>query len=411
MAWFDRIYHWRGGGSIITAATGTKGLRDIRRFNYSLMPSGRREVLTNLLLNFNDENERLRQHTRGLRAAWPSEYPPGTGQGFLRQHKDHPLEAQRIWKRQADLMVDHARSLAQYHGNPVSALLAWPSGWAGHTPIARYFIPRLAEVFPDPTVRIGLIEIPTEPACLENLRDLGKAYPDPQALGLHALIVTKQPPDDADSLAQDWELAFGLAVLVGNRRAPVANQPSAGDSLATLARFSQGFIRASFGLERVPLLPLWYLPFRPLWRISRLPLPKEVGSAMAQAVRAATAAGANQELPWVMTVGVPLSRRSRLWHDQELPTTAKQHAADILNLPHFPTNIKVVWSTLLAVPEFDHYHAPVATMVLWPSQTAPDALISEELAKPSLLVPSQPKPPSDVSNGAVRELVRARRRR
>jgi hypothetical protein len=408
MAWPDHLFRWSGGGSVLNAATGSKGVRDIRRLNYSLM-GGRSEVLTNLVLNFNDENERLRRHMRGMRTVWPSEYPPGTGQGFLRQHKDHPLEAQRIWKREADRMVDHALRLAQYHGTPVSALLPWLSGWAGHTPITQYFTPRLAEVFPNPTARVGLIEIPTEPACLENLRDLGTAYPDPQALGLHAIILTKQPPDDAVSLAQDWELAFGLAVLIGNRRAPVANQPSAGDALATLARFSKGFIRASFGLERVPLLSLWYLPFRPLWRISRLPLPKEVGSAMAQAVRAATAAGANQKLPWVMTVGVPLSRRSRLWQDQELPTISKQHAADILGLKYFPTNIKVIWSSLLAVPEYDHYHAPVATMALWPSQTSPDPLIAEELAKPSLLVQQEVKPSIPTANGPVRKLVRSRR--
>src|SRR4051794_38400086 len=103
MAWWDRLYRQRGGGSVLPVATGSKGVWDILRLNYCLM-SGRFQILVALLLNFNDENKELSRHTHGLPAFWPTEYPPGTGQGFLRQHKDHPLEAVKVWQRQARWM-------------------------------------------------------------------------------------------------------------------------------------------------------------------------------------------------------------------------------------------------------------------------------------------------------------------
>jgi hypothetical protein len=116
--------------------------------------------------------------------------------------------------------------------------------------------------------------------------------------------------------------------------------------------------------------------------MSRQPLPLAVGAAIAQAVEAALAAGADPELPWVLTVGVPLRPKSPLWRDGTLVSDALDEASDLLRkrgLGGVPEQLQIVWAPLSARVEDDNYCVPVPTMLLWPEQARPSALITKHL--------------------------------
>lgn len=397
MSWFDKRFKSQTGGSVLEVPTGSKGLQDCLRINYCLM-GARSEVLMCLGLDFNERTRRLGRRIGGIRFLAPRTLPDGASKGFLRKHKDHPPEVVRVCEAEEHWMVDEARRLSQRRGGSVSLVLVAMSGWSGHTPITRRVSALLADAFREPALRIGLIECPaSDPDLIANLRDLGLTYPNRDALGLDGIILTERPSDESNSREQDWNLAFGIAVLAGASHFNLVHQGSGADALAPIARFSReiggGYIRAAFGVQRVPLIP-WPSPWGPAWRISRNPLATEVGSAMAQAIRSAESAGADPSLSWVMTVGVPLNPRSSLWGEAELPAKARKEAAARLGRSDFPPNIKILWSSLLCVPAYDNRHAPVASMVLWPSRENPDTLIAKHLNKPRALPPPANETPA-----------------
>ncbi len=378
------------GGAVLGVANGTGSLATLSRINYCLL-AGRQEMLMYLAADFEKNNRRFRRWLRGVPTVYPRRIPSGALFGFLHRYKDHSLPIIDVCSIEERWMVDMARRRSHRRGNAVSLVLEFLAPWSGHTPSTLRLRKLLRETFPEPVLQIGAIEIPREADLRENIRDAGSSYPDCDALGLDGLIITERPASDIESAMQDWYVAWGLAVLIGSRRANVVRQTSGANALAPLARFTKGhnggFIHAAFGSERIPLLG-WPFPWGPFSRISRAPLPSEVGSALAEAIRAAQRDGANPDHSWVMAVGVPLRRGSALWREGFLPTMAKRYAADQLSLPAFPTNIDIVWSTLMTSPDYDNHHLPISAMVLYPSPTSPEPLLAKYRADPDLAADS-----------------------
>jgi hypothetical protein len=81
-----------------------------------------------------------------------------------------------------------------------------------------------------------------------------------------------------------------------------------------------------------------------------------------------------------------------LWREADLPARAKEDAAKKLGLSVFPSNVNLIWSVLMSVPEYHNRMAPVAAMMLWPSERYPAPIIQAVLDEPPLLKATRTQP-------------------